>query len=80
MIFLLEQKIKDRVFPSGRRFDKNGNIIGEWWQASALKEFDKRAHCIEQQYSKYKIQHKYPVSFNIFETAQNWCNRMETIV
>lgn len=49
----------------GRRFDKNGNIIGEWWQDSALKEFDKRAHCIDEQYSKYVIQNRYPVSLVI---------------
>ncbi|XP_028397570.1 endothelin-converting enzyme 2-like isoform X2 [Dendronephthya gigantea] len=50
---------------TGRRFDKNGNIISEWWQASALKEFDKRAKCIEKQYSKYKIQSKYPLNGKI---------------
>ncbi|CAB3978301.1 endothelin-converting enzyme 1-like [Paramuricea clavata] len=50
---------------TGRRFDKNGNIIGEWWHSSALKEFDRRAHCIEEQYSRYKIQNKYPVNGKI---------------
>ena len=34
----------------------------EWWSDSALKEFNRRAKCIEKQYSKYKVQDKHPVS------------------
>lgn len=45
----------------GRKFDKNGDIVKEWWSKSSLLEFKKRSECIEQQYSKYKVQGKYPV-------------------
>lgn len=48
----------------GRKFDKNGDIVKEWWSDSALKHFSERAKCIEEQYSKYKIQEKYPVCIN----------------
>jgi len=47
---------------TGRKFDKNGDIVGEWWSDKALKEFNKRAKCIEKQYSKFKVQDKYPIS------------------
>ncbi|KAK3724956.1 hypothetical protein QZH41_017165, partial [Actinostola sp. cb2023] len=47
---------------TGRKFDKNGDIVKEWWSESALKHFSERAKCIEKQYSKYKIQDKYPLS------------------
>lgn len=33
----------------------------EWWSKSSLAEFNKRSECIEEQYSKYKVQGKYPV-------------------
>eukprot|EP00794_Sanderia_malayensis_P007303 gene7303-8119_t len=46
---------------TGRKFDKNGDIVKEWWSQSALKEFNKRASCIQKQYSRYKVQDKYPV-------------------
>ena len=48
--------------PLGRKFDKNGDIVTEWWSDESLKQFNKRAKCIEKQYSKYKVQDKYPVS------------------
>jgi len=47
---------------TGRKFDKNGDIVKEWWSKSALAEFQKREDCIRNQYSKYKVQDKYPVS------------------
>lgn len=34
-------------------------------------EFNKRAECIEEQYSKYKVQGKYPVSSFILLTPTN---------
>ena len=46
---------------SGRKFDKNGDIVKEWWSKSSLAEFKKRSECIEKQYSKFKVQGKYPV-------------------
>ena len=52
----------------GRKFDKNGDIVKEWWSNSSLMEFNKRAECIEEQYSKYKVQGKYPVSSFILLT------------
>ena len=46
---------------SGRKFDKNGDIVKEWWSKSSLMEFNKRSECIEKQYTKYKVQGRYPV-------------------
>ena len=48
-------------YSSGRKFDKNGDIVKEWWSKSSLKEFNKKSKCIEKQYSKYKVQGRYPV-------------------
>ena len=50
----------------GRKFDKNGDIVKEWWSQGALKEFHNKAKCIEKQYYRYKVQDKYPVSLMIF--------------
>jgi len=38
----------------GRQFDAQGNLRN-WWTESDGKEFDKRATCISEQYSKYVI-------------------------
>ncbi|XP_057314854.1 endothelin-converting enzyme homolog [Hydractinia symbiolongicarpus] len=47
---------------TGRKFDKNGDIVTEWWSSQSLKKFNDKARCIEKQYSKYKVQDKYPIS------------------
>ncbi|XP_002157184.2 endothelin-converting enzyme homolog isoform X1 [Hydra vulgaris] len=47
---------------TGRKFDKNGDIVKDWWSKTSLEEFMKRSKCFEDQYSKYKIQDKHPVS------------------
>ncbi|XP_022785756.1 endothelin-converting enzyme 2-like [Stylophora pistillata] len=47
---------------TGRKFDKNGDIVKEWWSKQSLIEFNKRSQCIEEQYSKFKVQGKYPIS------------------
>ncbi|XP_078042097.1 neprilysin-1 isoform X2 [Augochlora pura] len=39
----------------GRQFDKNGNIM-QWWNNATIKAFRKRAECIVEQYSNYKLQ------------------------
>lgn len=36
----------------GRQFDGKGNLT-DWWTPAVGKEFDKRAECIEKQYSSY---------------------------
>jgi len=38
----------------GRQFDAQGNLR-DWWTAEDAKEFEKRASCISDQYSKYTI-------------------------
>nr|XP_058966733.1 endothelin-converting enzyme 2-like [Pocillopora verrucosa] len=47
---------------TGRKFDKNGDIVKEWWSKQSLIEFNRRSQCIEKQYSKFKVQGKYPIS------------------
>ncbi|KAF0986600.1 hypothetical protein HZS_6658 [Henneguya salminicola] len=39
---------------TGRKFDKNGMIVKEWWSGEGVKEFNQRAICFQEQYSKYK--------------------------
>jgi putative endopeptidase len=38
----------------GRQFDAQGNLR-DWWTADDAKQFEKRASCISDQYSKYVI-------------------------
>ncbi|XP_071635770.1 neprilysin-1 isoform X4 [Temnothorax longispinosus] len=39
----------------GRQFDKDGNLM-QWWNNATIKAFRKRAQCIVDQYSRYKLQ------------------------
>lgn len=39
----------------GRQFDKDGNMM-EWWNDATIKAFRERAQCIVDQYSRYKVQ------------------------
>ncbi|KAG5682753.1 hypothetical protein PVAND_012086 [Polypedilum vanderplanki] len=38
----------------GRQFDKDGNMM-QWWNNATIKNFRERAQCIIDQYSKYRI-------------------------
>lgn len=38
----------------GRQFDKDGNMM-QWWNNATIEAFRERAQCIIDQYSKYKI-------------------------
>lgn len=38
---------------AGRRFDAQGNL-NDWWTAEDAKEYERRAACIDQQYSGYE--------------------------
>ena len=40
---------------SGQRFDEYGNFAN-WWTESSQAEFDKRARCFAEQYSKYRVE------------------------
>ncbi|XP_033327522.2 neprilysin-1 [Megalopta genalis] len=39
----------------GRQFDKDGNIM-QWWNNATIGAFRRRAECIVKQYSNYKLQ------------------------
>ncbi|KII60898.1 Endothelin-converting enzyme 2 [Thelohanellus kitauei] len=39
---------------TGRKFDENGTIVKEWWSGGAVKQFNQRAICFNEQYSQYK--------------------------
>jgi putative endopeptidase len=39
----------------GRQFDKNGNLK-DWWTERSAKQFEKRAACVEKQFSSYKVE------------------------
>ncbi|XP_065669105.1 endothelin-converting enzyme homolog isoform X2 [Hydra vulgaris] len=47
---------------TGRKFDKNGNIVKNWWSENSLEEFMERSKCFVDQYSNYKVQDKYNIS------------------
>jgi len=47
---------------TGRKFDKNGDIVKEWWSQKSIEKFAEKANCMQKQYSKYKVQDKYPIS------------------
>ncbi|XP_055627429.1 neprilysin-1-like [Toxorhynchites rutilus septentrionalis] len=38
----------------GRQFDKDGNMM-QWWNNATIRSFRERAQCIIDQYSRYKI-------------------------
>lgn len=38
----------------GRQFDAKGNLA-DWWSPAINKEFEKRAACVEKQYSTYEV-------------------------
>ncbi|MDR3703419.1 MAG: M13 family metallopeptidase [Candidatus Sulfopaludibacter sp.] len=38
----------------GRQFDAQGNLH-DWWTPEDAKEFEKRAACVEQEYSKFEV-------------------------
>ena len=46
---------------TGRKFNKKGELSKQWWTNQSLVHFKKRAQCIVDQYSQYKIRGKYPV-------------------
>lgn len=39
----------------GRQFDKDGNMM-QWWNEATVRAFRERAQCIVDQYSRYKLQ------------------------
>ncbi|EDO41736.1 predicted protein, partial [Nematostella vectensis] len=48
---------------TGRKFNKNGELTtSNWWSDGSLKGFDEKAKCIENQYSQYKVDGKYPLN------------------
>lgn len=51
MFFLFLFLIRSFV---GRQFDKDGNMM-QWWNNATIKAFRERAQCIIDQYSRYKI-------------------------
>lgn len=38
----------------GRQFDKDGNMM-QWWNNATIRNFRERAQCIIDQYSRYRI-------------------------
>lgn len=40
---------------AGRQFDKDGNMM-QWWNNATVRAFRDRAQCIVDQYSRYKLQ------------------------
>jgi len=40
---------------TGRTFNKDGEIIDNWWSKSTSEAFEKRSNCIVNQYDKYPV-------------------------
>lgn len=55
---MLEFKLKFknllRRFSTGRQFDKDGNMM-QWWNNATIRAFRERTQCIIDQYSRYKL-------------------------
>lgn len=43
-----------RFCPSGREYDKEGNLR-PWWQNSSVEAFRVRTECMMEQYSRYTV-------------------------
>lgn len=39
----------------GRQFDKDGNMM-QWWNNATIREFRERAQCFIDQYNRYKLE------------------------
>lgn len=39
---------------TGRQFDKDGNMM-QWWNNATIREFRERAQCFIEQYNRYKL-------------------------
>lgn len=39
----------------GRYFNKDGEIIDDWWSKNTSQGFEERSKCIVDQYSKYSV-------------------------
>lgn len=46
-----------RLDPSGREYDKEGNLR-PWWQNSSLEAFKNRTACMTEQYGRYTVHHE----------------------
>jgi predicted metalloendopeptidase len=42
------------MFTQGMHYDKNGNYIG-WWTDASKKAFELKSHCLSDQYSNYTL-------------------------
>lgn len=39
----------------GRKFNKDGEVVEDWWSNSSSFGFKERSKCIVDQYSQYKV-------------------------
>ena len=59
--FLRSYAVSENLLPklfllnSGRQYDKNGNLR-QWWNNNTILAFRKRAQCVVDQYSNYKLE------------------------
>lgn len=51
---MAETEITHGFDDKGRQFDKDGNMM-QWWNNATIRNFRERAQCIIEQYSKYRI-------------------------
>jgi len=52
---LKNNKLNNNLCCTGRQFDKDGNLM-QWWNNATIQAFRDRAQCIVDQYSKYKLE------------------------
>ncbi|XP_015599220.1 neprilysin-4 [Cephus cinctus] len=53
----------------GRQFDKNGNAI-QWWSDATIKAYNERAECFVDQFNKYQIKELQKVNDTIFANGE----------
>jgi len=54
MFCALQTEITHGFDDKGRQFDKDGNMM-QWWNNATIRNFRERAQCIIDQYSRYRI-------------------------
>jgi len=61
--FVMGHELTHGYDDEGHLYDKNG-ALKNWWEAATTKRFNKRAQCIKDQYSKYKLPGSPPMFLN----------------
>ncbi|XP_066581992.1 neprilysin-11-like [Prorops nasuta] len=63
--FLAGHEISHAFDNTGRKFDKDGNVM-DWWPQNMINLYDDKANCFVEQYNKYLIPELVPANHLVF--------------